>query len=347
MSSSYETFMALRDYVKGKISKYELRETDPMIYHVNEDKSNLGQSVLKLGFNDDKFWNSAGFHEDDIWFLKMINSYYTDYEFMDWYAVKDDFNNGYIIFHELNDDNIEKLKRIAKYIFPKKLELDNDEFKSDFAEKLLSSFKNETENILSDYHSEKNSEMMQTARDGVNREVKNYFNEFGFSLIHDDEFTTTVANLIMWYTRENSIHLSIEELLPKIFATNKAHIGGWQENSYEYQDSERFDSLSFNNQVERNLDKILDKIEDDADDNSSIQEYLDMVDRVSKKFEIGKWHNLPKKKNVRFYIENFETNPSKVVVKLSKDMKQRTLKLSEENFYHLLYQPTLFNLEEI
>jgi hypothetical protein len=34
-------------------------------------------------------------------------------------------------------------------------------------------------------------------------------------------------------------------------------------------------------------------------------------------------------------------------VKLSKALKQRQLKLSEENFYNLLYQPTLFNLEEI
>jgi hypothetical protein len=40
-------------------------------------------------------------------------------------------------------------------------------------------------------------------------------------------------------------------------------------------------------------------------------------------------------------------NPNKVIVKLSKAQQQRELKLSEENFYHLLYQPTLFNLEEI
>jgi hypothetical protein len=72
-----------------------------------------------------------------------------------------------------------------------------------------------------------------------------------------------------------------------------------------------------------------------------------MVDRLSRKFQLNKWFNLPKKREVRFAIENFEMNPNKVVVRLQKDLKQRTLKLSEENFYHLLYQPTLFNLEEI
>ena len=133
----------------------------------------------------------------------------------------------------------------------------------------------------------------------------------------------------------------------KIFSTNSTQIGGWHENSYEYQDSEKFDSYSFNNYVERKLDEIIEKIEDGDNEKFNIQDYLDMVSRVSKKFEIGIWHNLPKKKDVRFYIENFEMNPNKVIVKLSKAQKQRVLKLTEDNFYHLLYQPTLFNLEEI
>jgi len=345
--ASYDTFMALRDYVKGKIEKWELEDSDPDIYHVREDRSNPGQSVLKLGFNDDKFWERVGLSEDDIWFMKAINSHYSDYEFMDSYTITDDFLHGYIIFYELNEDNIEKLKQISRYIFPKKFDLENEEFRSNFAEKLLSSFKRQTEDIIDDYHSEKNSEMLQTAQESINKELVDYFNEFGFTYVADDEFTTTVANLIMFYIKENEIHEPISKLLPKIFSSNKSSIGGWSENSYEYQDSKNFDNDSFNNYAGRKLDEIIDKIEDGADDNFDIKEYLNMVDRVSKKFEVGRWHTLPKKKDVRFMIENFEMNPNKVVVKLSKSLQQRELKLTEENFYHLLYQPTLFNLEEI
>ena len=345
--ASYDTFMALKGYVKGNISRYELEDSDPDIYHVREDRSNLGQSVIKLGFNDDKFWKNVGLHEDDVWFMKMINSHYSDYEFMDSYSVKEDFSNGYTIFYELNEDNIEKLKRISRYIFPKKFDLENEEFRSKFAEKLLSSFKRETQDILDDYQSEKNREMSHVAQKSIQKELNDYFNEFGFTYIPDDEFTTTVANLIMWYIRENAVHEPIEKLLPKIFSSSKMSIGGWQENSYEYQNSEEFDSVSFNNYVERKLDEIIERIEDGADSNFDVKDYVAMVDRISKKIEVGKWHNLPKKKDVRFYIENFEMNPNKVVVKLSKALQQRELKLSEENFYHLLYQPTLFNLEEI
>jgi len=345
--ASYDTFMALKGYVKGNTSRYELEDSDPDIYHVREDRSNLGQSVIKLGFNDDKFWKNVGLHEDDVWFMKIINSPYSDYEFMDTYSVKDDFSLGYTIFYELNEDNIEKLKLISRYIFPKKFDLENEEFRSEFAQKLLSSFKRETEDILDDYQSEKNREMSNVAQKSIQKELNDYFNDFGFTYIPDDEFTTTVANLMMWYIRENAVHEPISKLLPKIFSSSRISIGGWQENSYEYQDSKEFDSISFNNYVERKLDEIIEKIEDGYDGDFKIQDYLDMVERVSKKFEVGEWHNLPKKKDVRFYIENFEMNPNKVVVKLSKAFKQRSLKLSEENFYHLLYQPTLFNLEEI
>lgn len=345
--ASYDTFMALKDFVKGKISRWELKDSDDEIWDVREDSSNRGMSVIKLKFDGDKLLESTGLHEDDVWFYKMINSYYSNYEFIDTYAITDDFKNGYIVFFELNEDNIEKLKRISRYIFPKKFNLESEEFRSEFAQKLLSSFKKETENILDDYHSEKNREMTLTAQEGIDKELNNYFNNFGFSLISDDEISTTVGNLIMWYIRENSLHLPISKLLPKIFESNKIQIGGWQENSYEYQDSEKFDSESFNNYTERMLDQILEKIEDGYDGEANIQDYLDMVDRVSKKFEVGRWYDLPKKKDVRFYIENFEMNPDRVIVKLSKAFKQRVLKLSEENFYHLLYQPTLFNLEEI
>ena len=347
MASSYDTFMTLKDYVKGKIDKGELEDSDSEIYHVREDKSNRGQSVIKLGFNDKKFWEKVGLHEDDVWFMKMINSYYSDYEFMDSYSVKEDFTNGYTIFYELNEDNIEKLKRISRYIFPKKFDLENEEFRSKFAEKLLSSFKRETQDILDDYQSEKNREMSHVAQKSIQKELNDYFNEFGFTYIPDDEFTTTVANLMMWYIRENAIHEPITDLLPKIFSSSKMSIGGWQENSYEYQDSKEFDSVSFNNYVERKLDEIIERIEDGADSDFDVKDYVGMVDRISKKIEVGKWHNLPKKKDVRFYIENFEMNPNKIVVKLSRALKQRELKLTEENFYHLLYQPTLFNLEEI
>lgn len=347
--ASFDTFMSLRNFSRGKISAYELEDSDPNIYNVKTDKSNLGQSVVKIEFkDDDEFLKVIDLNDDDMWFVRMINSYYSDYEFMDWYAVTNDFTEGYIIYGELDEDNIEKLRQIANVIYSKKFDLSDENFRIEFSKKLYEAFKTEVDNILSDYHIEKNREMRQVAEIEVNKDINNYFNEFGFTFVPYDALTTTVANLMMWYIRTNSLQLSIAELLPQIFETSKASLGGWPENSYEFQDEKYFDNSSFNREVDRQLTKILEKIEDGADgEGYSLQDYLDMVSRIRKKFEVDKWYDLPTKKDVRFKIQKFEMNPNKIEVRLSKGMKQRDLRLTEENFYHLLYQPTLFNLEEI
>jgi hypothetical protein len=160
--ASFDTFMALRDYVKGKISRYELEDSDPNIYHVREDRSNRGMSVVKLGFNDDKFWKTVGLGEDDVWFLKMITSSYSDYEFMDSYTIEDEFNQGYVVYGDLNEENKKKLKEIAELILPgEEFDLDNDDYKVKLSETLLSLFDNEMDWILGDYTSEKNSEISE------------------------------------------------------------------------------------------------------------------------------------------------------------------------------------------
>lgn len=347
--ATYDTFMALRDFVKGKISKYDLEDSDPSITNVKENKSNLGQTKIVLSFpGDDRVLGMMGLSDDDIWFYNMINSYYSDYEFIDYHQVKDDFRDGYIIYGELDEENLEKLKMISQFVYPAKFDLTNESFRKNFSEKLFELFNRETEDILSDYLSEKNSEMSKVADKKINEDMNRYFEELDFTLSNSETLEIPVANLIMWYIRTNSVHLPLSELIEKVFEENKADtIGGWAENSYEYQDDEYFDSESFNSYVGRKLDEILEKIEDGAGSEFDFREYKEMVERVSKKFEADKWYKLPKKKDVDFKINGYEMNPNKIVVKLRRGMKARQMNLTEENFYHLLYQPTLFNLEEI
>jgi uncharacterized FlgJ-related protein len=113
---------------------------------------------------------------------------------------------------------------------------------------------------------------------------------------------------------------------------------------------EEFDRSSFNSYVSGKLDDILEKIEDGADSSGvSLTDFTEMTDRITKKFKQDTYYVLPKdaKKETRFKIEGFEFPNLKVVVNLQKGLKQKKVKLSEDNFYNLLYQPTLFNLDEI
>ena len=80
-----------------------------------------------------------------------------------------------------------------------------------------------------------------------------------------------------------------------------------------------------------------------------INDFTSMTARIEKKFETGKWYILPKDttKQTRFKVEGFEFPNMKISVSLQKGLKQKTVLLSEQNFYNLLYQPSLFSLDEI
>jgi hypothetical protein len=131
--------------------------------------------------------------------------------------------------------------------------------------------------------------------------------------------------------------------------TGTGKLGGWSENSYEYQDSDNFDSNAFNNTVERQFDKILEKLDEDEDaGGEKIKEFLGFRNRIVKKFGINKWNKLPIDKNVGFKVENFDRENMRVIIMIEKQYKgMRRLKLSEENFNNLLYSPQLFDLFEV
>jgi len=345
-----DTFIALREYVKGKISAYDLELSDEQISDVRENKQNRGQSEVRVQFDDEKeFLEALGLSEDDVWFYQIINSPYSDYEFFDWYSAKEDFENGWGLFYMLNDENKEKLSTISRLILPIKVNFEDETYRHQLAEKMITNFKKETENIISDYQTERNYEMAGNARETINKEFSEYLEYIGIEE-YNNGFNTTVANLIMLYLRENKIHLTIQELFKDLVESKSSMVpGGWHEDIYQFGNDENFDKESFNNYTSGQLDDILEKLEDIEDiEGVSIQDYVEMTDRITKKFEQDKFYNLPKDpKNTRFKVEGFEYPNMKVVVVLQKGMKQRKVNLSEDNFYNLLYQPSLFNLDEI
>jgi hypothetical protein len=118
------------------------------------------------------------------------------------------------------------------------------------------------------------------------------------------------------------------------------------ENSYEFQDPEYFDNTSFNNSVSRQFDDILEILENSAEEEgNTIGDFILFRNRIIKNFDLNTWYVLPKKKNNRFRIEGFDREDMKIIVRVSGPDKSnnKVLKLSEENFHNLLYQPELFD----
>jgi hypothetical protein len=349
---SGEFIKALRNFSKGKIDSRELEDSDDSILKVKLSDP-PGQSTIVINFDEDeKFFKALDISEDDLWFLNAINSHYNSYDFMDSYQIEQDFKEGYVIYGELNEENNKKLKEIAELILPEEeFNMDNDDYRIKLSETLLSLFDSEMDWILGDYHTEKNSEMLETARTSIEKEINGFLESIGFIIYREyDEIATTPANLLMWSARLQLPKIDAISLFNQIIEyTGTGKLGGWSENSYEYQDSDNFDSNAFNNTVERQFDKILEKLDEDEDaGGEKIKEFLGFRNRIVKKFGINKWNKLPIDKNVGFKVENFDRENMRVIIMIEKQYKgMRRLKLSEENFNNLLYSPQLFDLFEV
>jgi hypothetical protein len=83
----------LRDFVRGKVSSGDLEDSDDAILNVKVGDP-LGQSIITIDFgSDEKVYNSMDLSDDDIWFLNAMNSYYSDYNFIDSYQIEIDFKD--------------------------------------------------------------------------------------------------------------------------------------------------------------------------------------------------------------------------------------------------------------
>ena len=268
---------------------------------------------------------------------------------MDSYTIEEDFKNGYIIYHDLNNENMDKLKNIAEVVYPNfEFDLQSEDYKENLNKNLLDLFPKQIDWILSDYQSEKNSEMFSVAKDTVSKEIDEVLEKSGIEVYRQyDEIKTTVANLLMWATRLEIYKIDAKSLIKQIVEHNSnSRIGGWMENSYEFQNPEYFNETSFNDTVSRQFDDILEILDSSAEeDGNTIGEFINFRNRIIKNFDLNTWYVLPKKKNNRFRIEGFDREDMKIIVRVSLADKSndKVLKLSEENFHNLLYQPELFD----
>lgn len=342
-----DSFFALRNFAKGKIDRFQLEESDPLIYDVRP-RENLGQSIVELRFKDeDTFLRYLNLSEDDAWFVRMMSSTYNDYEFFDSYSIREDFQMGYGPWYYFNDENKELLEKISKFIYPKNFDIDDKEQREEYAEKLYNLFQKEIDEIIYDYTYERNRELRITLENVIQKDFDDVFDRLGFDLVSYEGIRTTVADLIALFVQHNIPHVSLKKLIETIFQDNDIDLGGWHENYYEYSDDDNFDKDSFNKTANRELEKIYEKLVEKYD-NSEGQKYLQMIDRVSEKYNLDRWTKLPKDKRFEFKIDGFNDEGYRIIITLRKPTGEtKKLNLTEENFNYLLYQPELFNLEDI
>ena len=343
--------VGLRNFSKGRISKDELYRLDDSIYDIDVNEP-LGQSIITIQFEDDKeLFKELDIDEQDIWFMGALNSY-NGYEFMDSYQVEQDFKDGYGIYYDLNDENLETLKGIATTILPnKEFNIEDEEYKTELSRMLLDLFYDEMDYIFGDFAAEKDSEMNAVAKEAVKDEFEKPLEENGINLNYNmDEVEITLADLYLGALQLNMFNSDAKEIVTAIMKRALGDsVGGWYESSYEFQDESKFDSKSFNNYVSHQFEKILEKLDERSDEGYTVQDFVEFRDRVTSKYKLKTWYNNPKDDNIIFLIDSFDVGSMSVRlnVKTKDNGLFKQLRLDEEQFNNFLHQYSLDDYENM
>ncbi len=345
------TLLGLRAFSKGQISKDELYRLDDTIYDIYQ-KEPLGQSIITIQFKDDKeLFKELDIDEQDLWFMNVVNSY-DGYEFVDSYQVEQDFKEGYGIYYDLNDENIETLKNIANIILPnKEFDLNDDSYKIELSEMLLELFPNEMDYIFGDFATEKDIEMNQVAKAVIKDEFERPLEENGITFNYNmDEVEIIIADLYLAGLQLNMFNSDAKEIVTEIMKNALgSNVGGWYDNSYEFHDDSKFDSKSFNNYVATQFEEIIEKLGERSDEFFTFQDFVEFRNRVVSKYKMKTWYETPKDNNLIFQIDSF--NPGNMSVKLNVKIRDtglfKKLELDEEQFNNFLIQNSLFDLEDM
>jgi len=339
--ASSELFQTLRKYVRGQADKYDIERADPMVYRVVEN-SVKGLTEIQFEFQrDDDLLKRLGVSHDDIYFVNNIFSPNQNWGFLDESQVINDFLEGYNIFNVLSDENLDTLIYILKNVDPafNYEELGSEEpTNKRAAEIMMKVFTRETTNIVGDYSSEIERSAAEKAKSVIDEELSEVLEKNEFKVVRSwDTISTTVGQLIMLYVKNGKIWLNFKDLFESIF-DDEDHGWNWSEESYEWAYNSNFDKESFNREASWQIDKMKDRVEED----DRIIEFVQLYDRITKKFKVGVVYELPNLKGATFRIKDFDKDDMKIEVILRKGLKSISRKVSEENFYKLLYQPELF-----
>jgi hypothetical protein len=344
--------LALRNFVKGKITYNDLFDVDESIEDIRV-RTPRGQSLITIKLGDeDYFLEAINLSRDDMWFRDMVTSPYQTYEFNDTYTIEEDFKEGYIFEYELDDENRNTLKDIALSVLPnREVDFESDEYRQELHKILLDAFPNEIDYILSDYQTEKNYEMNAVAKDAIKTEFDDKLEEIGVELADDNnEVTMSIADLFSEALQLNLFNESAQEMVIEIISNKLgSNVGGWLDNSYEYRDESKFDRESFNREVARQFEKIIEILEEKSDTEYTIKDYIDFRNRVESKFKIKTWYETPKDEKIIFSIKGFDPSSMTVILTLKDRGTQllKDIKMNEEQFTQFLYQPSLFKLEDM
>ena len=337
-SDIYKLLLSIKN--GERVGSTQMERVDDLVWKFIYNEKNPSKSMVKLRFDDiEDYLKLFDIDEYDISFAESVYSYYDSANIIDYDHGYNEWNEGYLLY-QFSDENITKLKQILRLISPSTAKLDTDEDKEESSILLEKMFPNEVDYIISDWTDEENRCRNNGAKEWIESDTCDYFSNYG--LIRQDcfrDYYTTSSILLSLFNNVGDKTLSLREVLTSI-GHRDSYIGGWDENRWEIYCND-FDDKSFNETVERQLDKIFEKIED-SDEFIDVYEYSNILNRITKNYHLN---NRYKTKSGReFFIRKIDPATNKIIVQVFKKdgggLEDRSY--TEEEFNNFLVSPELF-----
>ncbi len=326
---------ALRDFARDKIRTWDLEDADPMISNV-VPKMPRGNSIVTFNMKDKEVYDLLDLGDENEYALESIQR---DYDLVDSYSMKDDFDEGYGAFWQiLDEENKNRLKRIASYLLPGyEFNISSVEDNRKLNKVLDDNFDYEVGRILSDFQYYEEHAVKETMKNTIKQDIDEMLYGTGFFMNSNFELYSTVAHLIV-RIRETNYSGDLSGLI-KSSLKDKGSRLYWEELRYN-SDDKYFDYDGYNKSVYSELNSIEDEILEDP----TILENVEMAERITKIIPMNKPVPIPKEKTASVEVLGFKDGKVEVNI-VSPKFGAKFKKLSEENFYNLLYQLELFDLD--
>ena len=343
-TSTYRALKAIAMGIEPK-DDYVLGHLDPMIYKLFFDKNKPEKSKITLTFKyDSEYFELFDLGDQGQWYVSAIfDSYGNGYDFVDW---DDDYQwkEGYVL-SDFDDENMQKVNDILKYIAPNLNLDDNNTSNEGIATALNEFFPSRSQDIFNEYNSETNNAKNAAQREEIKDELCDIFRPYGLmKLSCFYKYITTVRILIKLFDRYGN-NLTLEEVLKEL--GHSIEVQDFYEYAYEAEGYEHFDKESFNRSVGYSLDKIIEELED-SDNFVNMAEFKEIVSEIGKKYSYNGRYKFPKDENRWFEIVTVDPKTNLLHIKMgsySGDYKIQYTDKTLEDFYTLIYHPELFKDE--
>jgi hypothetical protein len=334
-----ETYEFLKKIAKGEeVNRWSY--PDELINYISYTKGKSAKVEIAFD-NDDDFLEILGVTDEDdlyVW-RRFMGRYSYGYDF-DMWRYEEDWKEGYVVSSFMGE-NIEITNKILKLIDPN-LHLDNNEVDNFKIARVLDiEFSDEVSDITYEYGRYNEECTSRAVQKQLMDETNDPFRNFGIiQKQHAYKFVTSVNILLNLYKMLNAEDEDLKGMLKLLYENyGGITVGGWYDLEYNvYCDD--YDTEGFQQEVKRNLNKILEKAEEDFEGVDQ-EEYNKMYDKVMSLGGFSNLIDLPEK-GIQVLFYKFDTKTNKLFFDLYKGNKKEIRSVNNlEDLNLALYHPEL------